>query len=43
VHALHPTDGDFTARGSVVVWVILGVIVSGFVLSLIGKPRAMNA
>lgn len=43
VHVLRPTDGDFTARGSIVVWVMLGVIMTGFVLSLIGKSRAADA
>ena len=39
VHMLHPTDGDFTSKGSIVVWVMFGVIVTGFVLSLIGKSE----
>jgi len=43
VHALHPTDGDFTAKGSIVVWVMLGVIVVGFVLSLIGRSKPADA
>jgi hypothetical protein len=42
VHALHPTDGGVTQAGSVVVWGMLGVIVVGFVLSLIGKSEAFN-
>jgi hypothetical protein len=39
VHALHQTDGGVTQAGSIVVWGMLGVIVLGFVLSLIGKSR----
>jgi len=42
VHALHPTGGDFTAKGTIVVWVMLGVIAAGFVLSLIGKSKAAD-
>ena len=43
IHVLRPTDGDFTARGSIVVWVILGMIVGGFVLSLIGRSKPADA
>jgi hypothetical protein len=43
LHVLHPTDGDLTSRGSVVVWVMLGMIVVGFVLSLIGRSKPADA
>ena len=42
VHALHPTDADFTAKGLIIVWVMLGVIGAGFVLSLVGKSKPDN-
>jgi hypothetical protein len=39
VHALHSTEGGLTQAGSVVVWGMLGVIVVGFVLSLVGRSE----